>query len=73
MTVGALIKKLQRIEKEVGSRAKVVVALEEFRLIDMEYSHWEAHDVVDDFIPWAQPTRELADGSERMKRVVSII
>lgn len=72
MTVAALIRKLTKISNRVGPRATVVVRLEEFRLVGEEFSHWGIHDVEDESIPWTFPTRELSDGSERMKVVVSI-
>lgn len=74
MTIGGLIKKLQKIEKVLGPRRKVVIELAEFRLVDDEYSHWEPHGCDQAFIPWGLPgeSRELASGAERMRMVAVI-
>lgn len=74
MTVAALIKKLEKIQKECGPRTVVTVDLTEFRLVDESFSNWEIHDVDTAFIPWEKNgSRELANGEERMRLVVAIV
>lgn len=74
MTIRALIKKLQKIEKEIGPRAPVTIKLEDlmaFSKANDEYSHWELNDAGSAVILWYKDDScELADGSQREKAVV---
>ena len=75
MTLNALIKKLQKLEKLAGSRAHVVLDLEaakEMSVMLPEYSHLCLIDVDYEVIPWRSVDGEIynKNGSEKVRRVV---
>lgn len=77
MTVGKMIKELQKLSDKYGSRATVVIDWSELKhnrsLLD-DYSHWAISEIKSERILWAKDDSfELADGSERTKQVVSIL
>lgn len=76
MTIAALIKKLQKAEKEIGPRARVVLDWREIRddsKIFDHLSHWELNFFDIETIPWSiDDSTELANGSERQRTVVSL-
>ena len=72
MTLFQLIKKLQKLEGQVGPRAHVVFEVK--KIVDNhndDYTHSNVKEIEADLIRWSVDDNwELADGSERMKRVV---
>jgi hypothetical protein len=73
MTISKLIKELQKIEKQAGSRTTVVIDLSEFRLINNNYSHWGLHEIDLEWIRWSKDDNfYLKNGQERQKLVVSL-
>jgi hypothetical protein len=77
MTISKLIRELQKMKKKTGPRATVVIDLAEFKWngsIILEYSHYTAGQVRDEYIPFEgkDGSKYNADGSERMRIVVSI-
>lgn len=77
MTIRGLIRELEKAEKKSGPRALVMIDLAEFKAspgILQDYTHYGAGQVRVEVIPYEDPVRgkELADGSERYRLVVSI-
>lgn len=76
MTVNQLIKKLEKIRDRHGKRVHVCIDMGEAKVnssIYTDYSHWSAGDVSVDYIRWEKEgSCELADGSERLRKIVSI-
>ncbi len=71
MTVFRLIRKLQEFERTYGPRTEVVVNKSVFKNDDLTH---ESFSVIDfEIVPWKKnDSTELADGSERIKRVISL-
>lgn len=76
MTISGLIKRLERLKNKHGGSCHIAIDLTEAKVnqsIVRDHSHWSAGDVRFEVIRWAKDgNHELADGSERMKRIVSI-
>lgn len=72
MTINQLIKALEKIQTKHGKRIRVVVdRLGVENSMPGEYSHCEVNTVDTDTIIWAiNDSFELADGSERTRKVV---
>lgn len=72
MTLFQFIKKLQKLEKQIGPRAHVVFEVK--KIVDNhnnDYTHANVNEIEADQIRWSINDKwELADGSERMKQVV---
>ena len=68
-----MIRLLEKAEKKIGPRARVVLDFEEVKSghEGFEYSHWELNCLDTITLPWAiDDSIELQDGSERMRTVV---
>lgn len=74
MTINQLIKKLEKIQAKHGKRVTVVANLEAMRnSTPDDFTHCTFKHVEFEMLPWAvEDSFELADGSERIRRVVSI-
>ena len=71
MTIKQLIKELQRLEKKVPRGTPVVIEHSNFGKTN--YSHDNFDELQIENISWAiDDSFELADGSDRMKTVVTI-
>jgi hypothetical protein len=70
ITVNQMIKKLQKLEKEVPRGTPIVVNLAEFRDLGEEYTHWNVHDIKTEIVPYVN---EGDEGNYTDKVVVSII
>ena len=75
MTIRGMIRRLERMEKKLGPRARVCLDLREIRegfpLNDLEYSHWELNCMSKEEIRFeVEGSFERADGTERLRRVV---
>lgn len=71
MTIKQLIRELQRLEKKVPRGTPVVIEHSNFG--KMDYSHDNFSELQIETIVWAKnDSAVLADGSERMKTVITI-
>jgi hypothetical protein len=72
MTLFQLIRKLQKLEKQIGPRAHVVLDVESINVQhNHDYSHADVQDVDYEVIVWAKDDNTvLANGQERLKKVV---
>lgn len=75
MTIQALINKLEKAKKKIGTRAHVCLDLREIResfwIKNEEYSHMDLNVFGVESIRWEkEDSFELADGSERIRTVV---
>lgn len=73
MTINQLIKKLQKIQDKHGKRVTVCINTSETKNYSADFSHHDLNVVEVDVIRWSKDDNyELADGSERMKKIVSV-
>lgn len=71
MTLTQFIKKLEKIKKQEGGRITVVVDWKSVRNDD--YSHSTIDDFKVELINWSiNDSYELADGSERQRKVLTL-
>ncbi len=74
MTIYTLRKKLETLEKKYGPRTTVCVCLDEYRNVSDEFNYWKIHGIEELTVPWDNGNgRELANGAERMKKIVAIL
>ena len=70
MNINQLIKKLQKLSKEVGPRTEVVINT---KAINSEYSHPSFEEIDIEMIDWfIDDNSELKSGVTRQRKVVSL-